>query len=848
LAKRKAAAAASNVWGPVDPGTDCDLITGLGGSEILAFAQGCPAVVAGPDDGAASSSSRYLVTLQKPTDEWLKGFPLANGASAAMVHGTPSKVVLSLNHVDFWRYHGSQDADLSAYKSVVDEVRRLMMQGKTKEANELASKGLTMRTRPRDFESLYSNPGLFTVGHTNSFQPLGNLIVEIDGQSKVSGYRRTLDLQNGIVNVHYQNHGDVMRQEYYVPAAEDVLVVRFAAAKPFSGRVYFSRTPQTDYQWNAVARNDRLLVTGRFKEGVVSAVLTKVETSAGKLVTGQNPQSVKFSDTEELRLFVAVEAGREPYGPAAACTKKTKTISRKSLESVRAAHCQEHRSMFDRADLVLGKAPRSSSTDSDVLVAQAVNKTYENELAEKVFQMGRYLMMSCNRAGRRPANLQGIWNANNEPLFDCDWHFDINVQMSHWLVNPTNLDECNMALFRQVEQFEGRAKTLAKTLTGCRGVLYPIVLGGDGGNWLPGDWFWTGAAGWIGQHFWRHYEYTLDRAFLAEHAYPFLKQVGLFYRDYLIKNKAGKYVTATGFSPENRPHDGYRLNIHCTMDTAIVREVMRHLLEGGKILGVDQDLWPVWQDLHDNVLPYPVSKEGVLKEWPAPLEEEPKHRHFSHLYPLFPGDEFTLEATPKLFAAARGAVALRESPGLGENAGWSYPYMACFYARLGDGDKALQDLHYLAKAVTRDNLLTTHNDWRKQGLTVYWGGCEFLFQIEAALGASAAISEMLLQSHGGLIRVLPALPAKWSTGRFRGLKARGAFVVEAAWEDGKLHDLGIKSLKGTPCTIRCCTPWKSVDVINITKGKQSVEHATDARSQTVSFATEAGNRYQLQFN
>lgn len=781
-------------------------------------------------------AERHRLTLRTPAAEWLEGLPLGNGISAAMVYGQPSKTILSLNHVDFWRDHlGKEIGDYSPH---VKEAQRLMLEGKAKEANDYYCQHVNMRVAPNSKRGF---PGGSFCGYTNSFQPIGNVLIELDAQSPVTDYSRQLDLENGIAVASFRLLGGLVRQECLIPAEEDVLIVRITSEAPIAGRISFDPAAWEEYTWSATVDGDSIGVQGAFVDGVKSALLAKVRTLDGRVkIEGK---LLRVEEAKEILLLVAVDAGKGEHDSAKVVSDKIDSAMKRSFDSIRQTHGKEHASMFNRVELFLGK-PADTPSDTDVLVLRAVKGEYDNELAERVFQMGRYLMMSCNRAGRRPANLQGIWNNHISPEWDSDWHFDMNIEMNHWLCNSVNLDECNLALFNQMEKFIEPGKMIARNVAGTDGILFYCIGGGDGMMWTPQGGVFTGAAGWIAQHFWTHYEFTRNQEFLAKRAYPFLKQVGLFYRDFLVKDKKGNYVAGLSHSPENVPPNGQVNNVHCTMDTAIVREVMRHLLQAGKILDLDRDLWPVWQDLHDNVLPYPVATTGVLKEWPEPLEEQPKHRHFSHLYPLFPGDEFTPETTPQLYAAARGAVNLRESKGRAANFGWSYPYLACLYARLGEGDKARENLHCLAKAVTVDNLLTCATDWRGQGLTGAWTfNVPRLFQIEAGLGASAAIAEMLLQSHRGCIHLLPALPTQWIEGRFHGLKARGAFVVDAEWSDGKLQQVSIESLRGLPCAIQCDRPWKSVNVTS----DDPVAFVVDTQSKVIRFDTRAGGRYRLWF-
>ncbi|MBN2293329.1 MAG: glycoside hydrolase N-terminal domain-containing protein [Pirellulales bacterium] len=823
---------------------DCFLRSGLLLGFVLAggmqFVAGADAQV---DQVDKIKQFGNVVLLHKLADEWLEGLPLANGISAAMVWGEPLKVVLSLNHVDFWRDHLVKE--IGDYSRHVREAQRLVLAGKTKEANELYARHINRST----LNVMPNQKRGFTIfaGYTNSFQPIGDLNIELDLHDAPTDYRRRLDLAEGMATIDYKCTSGKVKWQCFVPLAEDVVVTRIVCEQPISGCINFARPAQQEYEWTATAAGDELAVDGVFQEGVKSSELAKAVSMGdiGKVTAQPKQPALRFEGVKDLLVVVAVDAGKGEHDPQAICRKKIDTAIKIGFEDMLDRHVAEHRGMFDRVGLSLrGKSVSSDgSTDSSELISQAVKGEYQPELAELVFQMGRYLMMSCNRAGRRPANLQGIWNRHLSPPWDSDWHGDMNIEMNHWLVNPTNLDECNLAVFRQLELIVDQGKRNARKIAGSDGILFYGLTGGDTNTWSPEGGFWTGCAAWLAQHFWRHYEYTLDREFLARRAYPFIKQVGLFYKSFLVKEVGGHYVTGFAHSPENVPPNGFVNVVHTTMDTALVREVMRNLLEAGKILDIDRELWPIWQDLHDNVLPYTVTKEGLLKEWPEPYDERPNHRHFSHLYPLYPGDEFTQTAVPKMVAAARKAVALREAQGRGHNFGWSYPWLACFYARLGEGDAALENLHCMAKGVTVDNLLTCGTEWRNLGLTGKWG-LGRLFQIEAGLGASAAMVEMLLQSHQGFIELLPALPTQWPTGQYRGLKARGAFEVDAAWKDGKVTRTTIRSLKGGACKLKFTKPWKTVEIAS----NGPVKFELDKKTRVISFASRSGKTYVIDFN
>jgi alpha-L-fucosidase 2 len=790
-----------------------------------------------------------VIRLSSPATEWLEGLPIANGVSAAMVWGSPSRLVLSLNHVDFWRHNLVVDGipDVSAAMATG---KALAMKGRYEEADAYLFANVARALPPLmprqriDRAALGEGTKGLTNGFTNAFEALGELVVTIDDQEGFGDYSRALDLERGIASVVYGIGDDWVEQEAFVPAKQDAILLRVTSTRPLSGRISFTRPQQAEYAWSTGAIDHGLVIRGAFPEGVTSAIGVRADATAseGLATTSVGSESepdgpsISFDGATRLEIVIALVSGRDALGVERRWPEILQGVEAVNLDQMREEHVAEHREMFGRAGIEIGPAEAGRGADADELVRRAAAGEYPNELAELTFQLGRYLIMSCNRAGRRPANLQGIWNREPYPIWDSDWHFDLNIQMNHWLCNPTNLDECNQALFRQMDTLVPLGRMLARKLAGSEGILFMGVAGGDqmtagyDENQMA---VWSGAAAWIAQHYWAHYQYTKDRSFLEQEAYPFMREVGLYWKTWLVKDAAGKYVSGISFSPENMTELGLYLVPHCAMDTALVREVMRHLLEAGEILDVDRDLWSVWQDLHDNVLPYSIGDDGELKEWPPPLAERPDHRTIPHLYPVFPGDEFGRERTPELFAAARKALALRDTR-RGTFVNWTFSWSACCNARFRDGDSALRDLGDLC-GYSAGNLLSYYPDHG-------WG--YDLFQIEANLAATAAITEMLLQSHEGCIDLLPALPGAWATGCFHGLKARGAFVVDAEWRDGRPTRVSILSLKGELCRVRIAPVATQA---HVSSDGAAMDHVYDPATRTVGFPTTAGARYELAF-
>jgi len=781
-----------------------------------------------------------VIWFNKPATKWEEALPVGNGRLGAMVFGKTGQERIQLNEDTYWSGGPYSSVVKGAYKAL-PEVQKDVFEGKFMKAHNLF--GREMMGYPVEQQK---------------YQCLGNLILFFKGEEKAAGYKRWLDLSTATTSTVYTVNGVTYKREVIASSPDRAIAIRITADKPgsisFTANLRGVRNQEmsnytTDYFRMNSDDNDCLVLTGKSGDymGIKGMLRYEARVKAvadGGTVTVTDNINLTVTNANAVTLYFVAATNFVNYKNVSADQHKRVMdalagVQSKTYEVIKTAAIEDYQKLFNRVSFHL------SNTESSYLPTdermKAVTSSPDPSLAGLCYQFGRYAMISCSRPGTEPANLQGIWNQDANPMWDAKYTTNINTQMNYWQVETANLPECEQPLDKMMHEIMDEGSKVAKEHYNARGWvlhqntdLWRVAAPMDGPTWGT---FTVGGA-WLTNALWEHYAFTADTAYLRS-MYPVIKGAVQFFMDFLVMHPNGKWlITNPSTSPENFPQrpgngeyydevtgitlPGTTICAGSSIDMQILDDLFGYYAKTCAILKTDTAFAAKVLQARAKLVPPQIGKSGMLQEWADDWGQlEDKHRHMSPLYGLYPGNVISPTKTPGLIDACKKLLEERGD----ESSGWSRAWKLCLWARLFDGDRC----NKIFKGYVKD-----------QCFPQFFAKGGSVMQVDATFGSAAGIGEMVLQSNEDAIDILPAIPAEWSDGEVTGLCARGGFEINIKWKGGRVEKAGVLSKAGNKCRIKLHNGQKFAVTFN---GKSVT--TTNAVDGSASFDTVKGGFYVL---